>query len=88
MSLYAWNGQVSSAFMLPLHICEVIVRNAVHDVLTKVYGERWPWNQAFLLTLPSKGRYNPRQDLINARRNAPTTGKVMAPLQSFKFQAI
>ncbi|WP_206499662.1 hypothetical protein [Vibrio anguillarum] len=86
MNLYSWNGQLSSAFMLPLHICEVVIRNAVNDVLTKIYGERWPWERTFELTLPSRGRYNPRSDLINARRNKATTGKVIPELKFVFWQ--
>lgn len=86
MSLYGWNGQISSAFMLPLHICEVIVRNAVHQVLTKVYGERWPWSQAFERSLPANGRYSPRRDLISARQRQTTTGKVIPELKFVFWQ--
>lgn len=45
--LYVWNAQVSGALLAPLHICEVVVRNAVSYVLSSVYGERWPWSQSF-----------------------------------------
>ncbi|MBW8192944.1 hypothetical protein K0504_18080 [Neiella marina] len=87
MALYGWNAQTSAAFMVPLHICEVIVRNAVHEVLQIVYGdENWPWNEAFALTLPSRGRYNPRADLINARRRFDTTGKVIPELKFVFWQ--
>lgn len=86
LALYSWNGQISSAFMLPLHICEVVVRNAVDQVLTKVYGKSWPWEKSFELTLPNKGRYNPRQDLIAARRDRVTTGKVIPELKFVFWQ--
>lgn len=86
MSLYGWNGQISSAFMLPLHICEVIVRNAVHQVLTKTYGENWPWSQAFERSLPANGRYSPRRDLISARQRQTTTGKVIPELKFVFWQ--
>jgi hypothetical protein len=72
--------------MLPLHVCEVVIRNAVNDVLTKIYGDRWPWERTFELTLPSRGRYNPRSDLINARRNKATTGKVIPELKFVFWQ--
>lgn len=45
LDLYNWNAQVSGAFMAPLHICEVVVRNAVSDALTAVYGPNWPWSK-------------------------------------------
>lgn len=33
LALYVWNAEVSGAFMAPLHICEVVIRNAVSDAL-------------------------------------------------------
>jgi len=45
LALYEWNAQISGAFMAPLHICEVVIRNAVSDALTDVRNTRsrpWP----------------------------------------------
>jgi len=44
--LYAWNAQLSAAMMAPLHVCEVVVRNAVADALTAVFREREPIRKA------------------------------------------
>lgn len=35
LNLYMWNAQVSAAFLVPLHICEVVTRNALSEVLEK-----------------------------------------------------
>lgn len=82
LALYAWNAQVSAAMLAPLHICEVVVRNAVSDALTLVYGEQWPWSRGLETSLvsPSKG-FNPRRELDRARTNKATTGKVIAELK-------
>lgn len=50
--LYAWNAEVSGAFLAPLHVCEVVVRNAVSDALEALYGPRWPWSATFERSLP------------------------------------
>lgn len=42
LALYAWNAQVSAALMAPLHLCEVVVRNAAADAIAAVYGVNWP----------------------------------------------
>ena len=52
LELYAWNAQVSGALLTPLHICEVVVRNTVSDVLKATYGERWAWSASFERSLP------------------------------------
>lgn len=35
LDLYAWNAQVSSALLMPLHVCEVVIRNAVSEALLR-----------------------------------------------------
>jgi hypothetical protein len=87
IALYDWNAQISGAFMAPLHICEVVIRNAVSETLTAVYGDRWPWSPVFEASLPSPHwGYNPRADLtVNSRRQL-TTGKVIAELKFVFWQ--
>lgn len=81
--LYAWNAAVSAAFMLPAHFAEISIRNAASDVLERVYGSRWPWEETFLRSLPaSRGRrYNPRSDLESVSRRYRATSKVIAELK-------
>lgn len=87
LALYTWNAQVSAAMMNPLHICEVVVRNAVSDALEAVYGPRWPWNDAFLRSLPSpKKGFNARKDLKNVGLKKATTGKVIPELKFVFWQ--
>jgi len=38
LALYAWNAQISAAMLAPLHLCEVVMRNAVSDALVAIYG--------------------------------------------------
>ncbi|PHV10907.1 hypothetical protein CSQ89_13825 [Chitinimonas sp. BJB300] len=87
LALYAWNAQVSAALLAPLHICEVVVRNAVADALEAIYGDRWPWSPGFEQSLPApQVGYSPRQDLQSARRKATTVGKVIPELKFVFWQ--
>jgi hypothetical protein len=73
--------------MAPLHICEVVIRNAVSDALTAVYGVRWPWSSVFESSLPfQRNVYNPRSDLQVCRRRQVTTGKVVPELKFVFWQ--
>ena len=82
LKLYSWNAQISAAFFAPLHLCEVVIRNAVADALVHKYGANWPWNNSFEQSLPNPSQgYSPRRDLINARGGQPTTGKVIPELK-------
>lgn len=82
LALYVWNAEVSGAFMAPLHICEVVIRNAVSDALEPMYGAKWPWAPGFEQSLPSPiVGYNARRDLFDARSKFTTTGKVIPELK-------
>lgn len=39
--LYFWNQELAGAFLGPLAILEVTLRNAMHDALSAAYGEDW-----------------------------------------------
>lgn len=83
MLLYSWNARVSGALLTPLHIFEVVVRNAVGDALQAVYGPDWPWNATFEKSLPdTRGTaYKPRGDLSTTRSKAASTGAVIAGMK-------
>lgn len=87
VDLYNWNTQISGAFLAPLHICEVVIRNSISDALTAVYGLRWPWSPVFEASLSSPLHgYNPRRDLRDARTGQPTTGKAIPELKFVFWQ--
>jgi hypothetical protein len=87
LALYAWNARVSAAFLFPLHICEVVIRNAVGDVLEAAYGPKWPWERSFELSLPNPpGGYSARRDLQSAAAKQPSTGKVIPELKFVFWQ--
>ncbi len=79
LDIYVWNALVSGAFFSALHICEVVVRNAISHALELKYGANWPWDAGFERSLPkwSKG------ELQSARQGIPigSTGKVIAELK-------
>lgn len=87
LKLYAWNALVSAALFLPLHICEVVVRNAIADAIEHVYGEGWPWSPGFERSLPDpRQEWSSRRELLHARRAQTTTGKVVADLKFVFWQ--
>ncbi|MFC5068861.1 hypothetical protein [Flaviflagellibacter deserti] len=82
LALYQWNLKVSAAFMLPLHVCEVAMRNAVVQAIEKVHGENWPWARGFRRSLRRTRRgYCPVRDLEAVAAKEPTAGKVVADLK-------
>lgn len=85
--LYLWNANISSSFLFPIHIYEVTVRNAISNALTIVYGDKWPWNNNFLRSLPcNKKGYSPRCDLIQVTKKMTFTSKVIPELKFIFWQ--
>lgn len=59
VALYAWNAQVAAYLLMPLHICEVVVRNAAADAIEAIHGTNWPWNPGFQSSLPTGRGWSP-----------------------------
>lgn len=49
--LYLYNARLAKAFLFPLHIVEIVLRNGVDEILCSAYGERWPMDSTFLSLL-------------------------------------
>lgn len=89
LDLYMWNAKVSGAMLTQLHICEVVVRNAVSEALSSVYGPKWPRNTTFVRSLPTTTRpsnYSQKVDLLRTRERFDTTGKVIPELKFVFWQ--
>ena len=82
LKLYKWNLELSSAFIVPLHLLEISTRNAIVEALDAVHTTNWPWSNGFIrsLTDPANG-YSPKRDLKTVSSREPTMGKVVAELK-------
>lgn len=80
LELYRWNLELSAAFLVPLQICEVSVRNSITRAIELTYGANWPWERGFEVGLRNPPRsYSPRRNLVDLR-HLPTAGKIVAEL--------
>lgn len=89
LRLYTWNTDVSSAFYLLLHYCELSVRNAAVEAIENEFGANWHRNRGFKYTLRilNKGKgYQPRNNLINCANKCATAGQVVAELNFVFWQ--
>lgn len=50
---YVWNGDLCEAFYLPLHVVEIVVRNAIHKALVQRRGPDWWSDSTFRRVLSS-----------------------------------
>ncbi len=82
LELYAWNAKTSSAYLLPLHIYEVILRNAIADAIALRYGSNWANEAYFENSLPDPAHgYSPKRDLLSVRNQHTTIGKIIPELK-------
>lgn len=47
LSLYLYNARLAKAFLYPLHVVEVTLRNAIDQYLVSRHGMKWPHEVAF-----------------------------------------
>lgn len=82
-ALYLYNSRLAKAFLFPLNVVEVTLRNRVNQILTKDFGEDWPSNPVF------RGLLDPVHgiralDLPISRSQGQGTSKTVAAL-TFDF---
>jgi len=83
LTLYLWNIKISSAFLVPLHVLEVTLRNAIVEAIKGVHGDTWPWSEGFTRSLPDSParNYSAKRDLQGCSRKHQTAGKIIADLK-------
>ncbi len=83
LKLYAWNAQLSAALLVPLHICEVVVRNSIAETLEKVYEKEWHKSNGFQRSLPTDMKRLLEKGMEKAGGNASVDKLI--PELSFSF---
>ena len=91
LDLYQWNMKISSGFMVPLHVFEVSLRNAVAEAIDNTH-ENWPWNPGFIKSLknPKSPHYSPFRDLKAATDSCKLNnlGEVIVELKFAFWQSM
>lgn len=84
VALYLYNARVAKAFLYPLGVVEVTLRNAVDQVLVNRYGQAWHQNVAFRTqTLTAEGLATLDKAIRRAGQQAPKS-QIVATL-TFDF---
>jgi len=83
MRQYVWNAALASAFHSPLHVLEVVLRNAIHDRMTRVHGSGW-LRHPNILKSPETRMVDDAYTYLADRGESTTPDKVVAEL-SFRF---
>ena len=89
LELYLWNADVSAALLVPLHIYEVVMRNAIAEALAHVYDSRWPWSEGLKQSLPDNPRsFSSRKELEDKASRFAVTDKVVSELKFVFWQQL
>ncbi|MGB0565525.1 MAG: Abi family protein [Alteromonas macleodii] len=81
-NLYLYNARLSKAFLYPLHILEVCLRNRISAVLEEDFGESWPLAQSFRSILSKESLAN--LEKATERSKSHSTGDIVSTL-TFDF---
>lgn len=83
LQLYEWNVELSSLFFFPLHIYEVVLRNAISEAISIRYGQDWPTNLFFQNSLNRQDK----DTLISAiNGNYRGVGKLLPEIKFVWFE--
>lgn len=82
IELYEWNAKLSASFMLPLHIYEITLRNAISEAISFRYGPDWPVDTAFRNSLSGKDK----SELISVSAGYSSVGKILPVLKLVWFE--
>ncbi|WP_419926456.1 Abi family protein [Candidatus Poriferisocius sp.] len=79
LQLYTWNTAAAAAFYGPLQTLEIVLRNAVHDAMSKAHGTRW-FENPLLLRPAEQGKTDEAIQHLNDLHKRPTPGRIVAAL--------
>lgn len=72
--LYLYNARLAKAFLFPLHVTEVVVRNAIDEILCTQYTNQWHLDAAFRSMITS-------ESLATLKKAIDRASKGSAPAQ-------
>lgn len=80
LRLYLWNAELCAALYLPIQGLEVVLRNALHDELAKVYGPDWFNHAGLPLAHVQAGIVQEIQARLKKQGKAVTPASMVAEL--------
>jgi len=84
LKLYQWNIELSSAYLVPLHFYEVILRNCVSNAIEASYTHSWHNDQSFINSLNIRNKESINKAISKAKQNRrvnnPSIGAVIAEM--------
>lgn len=69
-ALYLYNARIAKAFLYPLHILEITLRNRISDIFCDLFNENWCHDTAFRQILTEESRNTLDRGISRAKSNA------------------
>lgn len=79
-NLYLYNARLSKAFLFPLHMLEVSLRNRIDSIFKEDFGENWPNEFEFRTKLNAESQNN-----LDTAINRASTGKTEDIVATLSF---
>ncbi|MBI3710991.1 MAG: hypothetical protein HY246_25380 [Proteobacteria bacterium] len=82
-ALYVWDVRVAQEFHMPLHVAEIVIRNALDATFRRLFGDTWPNAPQFVALLDEQRRTDltqARQRLATQRKPRDDTDRIVAIL--------
>ncbi|WP_460130772.1 hypothetical protein [Stenotrophomonas geniculata] len=73
---------------IPLHVCEIVIRNAAAAALAHAFGPRWPWHPALLQRMPADGALSALQNIHRQAGRRMDTQEIIAILRFAFWQQL
>ena len=73
--LYLYNARLAKSFLFPLHVVEVVLRNAIDEVLTKDFNANWHVDRAFTSLLTPESSASLSKAVARASSNSGGASK-------------
>jgi len=71
IQLYLYNARLAKSLLFPLHVFEVVLRNAIDDVISSIYGVSWHNDASFLGMLSIESNNSLQKAIRRSPLNAP-----------------
>lgn len=83
--LYLYNARLAKAFLFPLHVVEIVLRNAVDQVLSAMHGAQWPGDATFQALLTPESLTSLQKAIQRANHQGPAAKDDVIAHLTFDF---
>ncbi|WP_099206770.1 Abi family protein [Xanthomonas citri] len=73
--LYLYNARLAKSFLFPLHVVEIVLRNAIDEIFTQHFTDRWPQDPGLTAILTPESKASLDKAIARSSRARPNWNK-------------